>query len=159
MRIIILAFVFLSLSISVLCQSQDSDNNKTKDSENLESKTVDSIEPEGSGRGSESTSASGIGNGKDKLVREKNSGVFIVSKPQPRYTDKARLNQTEGKVILVIEFKKNGKIGKIEIVSGLSDGLNEKAVEAAKEIRFLPEMKNGKPKSVKKKVQFTFKLI
>ncbi|MGI8670648.1 MAG: energy transducer TonB [Aridibacter sp.] len=89
-------------------------------------------------------------------IDEKNKRIFILSKPQPIYTCKAKLNNMQGIVFLSIEFLKNGKIGKIKKVEGLPDGLTEQAIEAAKKIKFEPEMKNGKPVTVVKQIKYNY---
>jgi hypothetical protein len=40
----------------------------------------------------------------------------------------------------------------------LPDGLTEKAIEAAKKIRFNPAVKNGAPVSVRGQLEFSFNL-
>lgn len=44
------------------------------------------------------------------------------------------------------------------VIHGLPYGLNEKAIEAVKKIRFKPAMKDGKPISVRGSIEFTFNL-
>jgi protein TonB len=84
------------------------------------------------------------------------TGVKFISKPQPKYTDAARQNNVQGNVTLRITFLANGQIGSISPVSGLSYGLTEQAIAAARQIRFEPAMRNGQPYSVTKSVQYTF---
>lgn len=83
----------------------------------------------------------------------------IISKPQPRYTDSARRNNTEGIVVLKVKFLKNERIGKeIEIITGLPDGLNEQAIAATWKIKFKPVVRNGKPITVTKTIVYKFTL-
>jgi TonB family protein len=82
--------------------------------------------------------------------------VQILSKPRAYYTDAARLNFTEGKVVLRVTFSANGQIGAISVITGLSDGLTEQAVAAAKGIKFEPARRDGVPYSVTKPVEYTF---
>ncbi len=84
------------------------------------------------------------------------SGVRIVLKPRAFYTDQARKNQTQGKVVLRVTFSANGGIGSISVVSGLSDGLTEQAILAAQLILFIPAQRNGVRYSVTKPVEYTF---
>jgi len=56
--------------------------------------------------------------------------------PRPEYTDEARNNRTQGTVRVRIFVDSNGKVEKAEIINGLPDGLNEKALECAYKIRF-----------------------
>ena len=92
-----------------------------------------------------------------KTIRNsRNARLSILSKPRAVYTDQAKTNKIEGIVILQITFKKNGEIGKINVINGLSDGLNEQAIAAAKKIKFTPQRKNGKSITVTKKVKYNF---
>jgi AMMECR1 domain-containing protein len=52
----------------------------------------------------------------------------------------------------------NGSIGSISAVSGLSNGLTEQAISAARNIRFEPAKKNGVAQTVVKQVQYSFTL-
>lgn len=85
-----------------------------------------------------------------------NQNVLLTSKPRAVHTEIAQANKIEGTVRLRITFKKDGSIGKIKVIKGLPDGLTEQAVEAAKKIRFTPAIKNGKPITVTKTVEYTF---
>ncbi len=82
----------------------------------------------------------------------------IISKPRPTYTDAARQNSVQGNVVLRVTFLANGQIGSISVVSGLSYGLTENAVAAARGIRFEPAKKNGVSYSVTKAVSYNFTL-
>jgi TonB family protein len=55
-------------------------------------------------------------------------------------------------------FTADGRIDSIRVVRGLPDGLTEKAIEAAKRIRFQPAVKNGAPVSVRGQLEFSFNL-
>ena len=82
----------------------------------------------------------------------------ILAKPGPQYTEAARANGINGTVRLRVTFLASGEIGPIEVVNGLSDGLTEQAIDAAKRIRFMPEKQNGRAVSVRKLVEFSFNL-
>lgn len=111
----------------------------------------------GQGNGSGTTESTENKQTRKPVVPSKNTqGIMILSKPKPEYTDKARQDNISGRVLLRITFKKNGKIGDVKVVSGLAGGLTEMAVEAAKSIKFKPAIKNGKPYTVTKTVEYTF---
>ncbi|MEP6925125.1 MAG: energy transducer TonB [Pyrinomonadaceae bacterium] len=96
---------------------------------------------------------------KKTIVRNsKNARLLIVSKPRAVYTDQAKMNNVEGVVILQITFKKSGEIGKINVINGLSDGLNEQATMAAKKIKFMPQRKNGKSVTITKNIEYNFNI-
>jgi TonB family protein len=85
-------------------------------------------------------------------------GVRIVLKPRANYTDMARRNETQGKVVLRVTFTANGGIGAISVVAGLPDGLTEQAIAAAQRLLFIPAQRNGARYSVTKPVEYTFSI-
>jgi hypothetical protein len=62
----------------------------------------------------------------------------------------------QGSVTLKVEFLATGEIGKIVAITKLPYGATENAIEAAKKIRFVPKMKDGKPITTVSTVQFSF---
>lgn len=108
---------------------------------------------EGDGKG-------GGGNNNEPTVKIKpvgpTEGVKILSKPRANYTDAARQNQVQGKVVLRVTFAANGSIGSISVISGLGNGLTEQAIAAARGIRFEPAKRGGVPYSVTKPVEYSF---
>ena len=85
-------------------------------------------------------------------------GIKITSKPKPPFTDAARQNQIQGVVRLRVTFLASGQIGPISPVQGLSGGLTEQAIAAARNIRFEPAKRNGVPYTVVKQVEYNFTL-
>ncbi len=55
----------------------------------------------------------------------------ISTKPQPRYTDKARQDGVQGTITLAVFFAESGQITHALILKGLGGGLNEAALGAA----------------------------
>ncbi len=84
--------------------------------------------------------------------------VEIVSKPKPNYTDKARELSIEGEVVLEVTFDASGKIHVLRVVGGLGHGLDESAVEAAKQIKFTPARRNGQPVDYTARLRVVFRL-
>jgi TonB family protein len=82
----------------------------------------------------------------------------ILYKEKAQYTEEAKRNGLEGRVTLDAVFADDGNITNIQVYSGLPDGLTEKAIEAAKKIQFRPATRDGKPVSVRGKLEFDFKL-
>jgi TonB family protein len=115
----------------------------------------------GNGNGNGNGDGDGDGDG-DRIVVKKptpigpTEGVKILSKPRANYTDAARQNQVQGKVVLRVTFSANGSIGAISVISGLGNGLTEQAIAAARGIRFEPAKRGGVPYSVTKPVEYTF---
>jgi hypothetical protein len=90
---------------------------------------------------------------------EADKPLKIISKPRAPWTDEgARAAHIQGSVRLKVTFLNCGKIGKIVPVSRLPYGLTESAVKAAKKIVFEPAMKNSKPITVAKIVEYNFSL-
>jgi TonB family protein len=82
----------------------------------------------------------------------------ILYREKAKYTEEARQNKIQGTVVLSVVFNVNGSVSDVRVVRGLPDGLTEKAIEAAKKIRFNPAVKNGAPVSVRGSLEFTFNL-
>lgn len=88
----------------------------------------------------------------------KDGPMQIVSKPKAGYTKKARENNVVGRVVLRVTFLANGKIGNVVVVTGLPYGLNDKAIKAAKKIRFKPPVRNGTPYTTRRNLVFYFSI-
>jgi TonB family protein len=82
----------------------------------------------------------------------------ILYREKAKYTEEARQNKIQGSVLLQVVFNINGLITDVKVIRGLPDGLTEKAIEAAKKIRFNPAVKNGAPVSVRGTLDFAFNL-
>jgi TonB family protein len=87
---------------------------------------------------------------------QRNRELIILSKPVPAFTEQARRKYVRGNVELNITFDENGKVGEVEVISELPFGLTENAIKAAKTIKFLPQIKNGKKVKVTKKIIYIF---
>jgi TonB family protein len=107
----------------------------------------------GPGGGGGGTDYNKIFSGKDVTTKAR-----VLEKPEPTYTEAARKNQITGTVVLRAVFSSNGTITNIHTVSGLSDGLTERAIAAAKSIRFVPATKDGHPVSMWMELQYNFNL-
>lgn len=84
--------------------------------------------------------------------------VIILTKPEPSYTESARQSRTTGTVVLRMIFASTGGVTNIQVVSGLPSGLTEQALAMAKQIRFVPAMKNGQLVSTWLQVEYNFNL-
>ena len=82
----------------------------------------------------------------------------ILSKPRPGYTDSARQSNVQGTVVLAVLFRDDGKVGIVLLIKGLDKGLSQQAISAAKRIQFQPMMKDGKPVSVVRMVEYSFSI-
>lgn len=82
--------------------------------------------------------------------------VKITHLTKPDYPGEARSEGINGTVRLRALFLSNGKIGLAIPLNRLPGGLTESAVDAAKNIKFEPAMKDGKLITVFKVVEFSF---
>src|SRR5437763_7713825 len=107
----------------------------------------------GGGRGNNGTDYSRTFNPKDVNVKAR-----ILSRPEPQYTEEARKNQVSGTVVLRAVFSSSGQVTNIRAVSSLPYGLTERAIAAAREIRFSPAMKDGRAVSQYIQIEYNFNL-
>lgn len=56
--------------------------------------------------------------------------VKITRKSEPRYTEQARRNHTNGYVVLRVVLKSSGEVGDITVIRGLEDGLTEECISS-----------------------------
>lgn len=88
-----------------------------------------------------------------------NDKVFkITAKPRPSYTDLARSNSVSGIITLAVEFGADGKVGTIVVIKSLPGGLTESAIEVAKKIKFEPMLKDNKPITIVRIVEYSFQI-
>jgi TonB family protein len=80
----------------------------------------------------------------------------ILYREKAQYTQEAKDNKIEGKLILSVVFGVDGKLSDIKALQGLPFGLTENAIIAAKKIRFEPAVKDGKPVDVRGSLEFSF---
>ena len=90
--------------------------------------------------------------------REVTTKVKILSKPLPKYTEEARRNRVNGRIVLMALFGPDGHLRAIRVIRGLPDGLTRIAVEAAQQIKFIPATKDGKPVSQWLDVEYSFNI-
>jgi TonB family protein len=90
---------------------------------------------------------------------EKDSDTpLVLYYEKAKYTEDALQNKTQGLVLLYMSFNANGTITDISVKAGLPDVLTEKAIEAARKIRFQPAVKGGVPISVRRPLLYSFTL-
>ncbi|HEY3102526.1 MAG TPA: TonB family protein [Pyrinomonadaceae bacterium] len=89
---------------------------------------------------------------------EVSSRARVLEKPEPQYTEAARKNQITGTVVLRAVFSSSGAVTNISTIRGLPDGLTERAIAAAKQIRFMPAQKDGHAVSMWMQLEYNFNL-
>lgn len=90
--------------------------------------------------------------------KEVTSKARVLSKPEPQYTEEARKNQVTGTVILRAVFSSTGQVTNIIARAGLPYGLTERAIAAARQIKFTPATKDGHPVSMYIQLEYNFNL-
>lgn len=90
--------------------------------------------------------------------KEVTSKARLISKPEPQYTEDARKNQIVGTVVLKVVFASSGQVTNIRTVSGLPYGLTERAIAAARLIKFVPATKDGHQVSMWMQLEYNFNL-
>jgi protein TonB len=123
----------------------------------------------------------GIGNGQGRGVGEGNGpgvgpgsgggtggGVFhvgggvtpptILTRIEPQYSEEARKARYQGTVVLEAIVRRDGTVDIQRIVRSLGFGLDENAIQALKQWRFRPGMRNGVPVDVSLNIEVNFNL-
>lgn len=83
----------------------------------------------------------------------------ILAKPEPGYTEAARRAGVAGVVRLRAVLGADGKVRHVLVLRRLSHGLTEKAVEAARRIRFNPATLAGQPVSQYVVLEYGFNVL
>lgn len=71
----------------------------------------------------------------------------VIDLPAAVYTDEARAGKTRGEVRLRMVLAYDGTVRNVFPIKSLSHGLTESAMEAARQIKFEPAIRNGEPAS------------
>lgn len=82
----------------------------------------------------------------------------VLVKPEPQYTEEARRNQITGSVVLRVVFSRTGEVINIRAIQALPFGLTERAIAAARQIRFQPATRDGRPVNVYMQLEYNFNL-
>jgi periplasmic protein TonB len=127
----------------------------------------------GSGGGIGSGSGGGVGSGEGPGVGPGRGGgigggVFRVGggvsaprpvfTPDPEYSEEARKAKYQGVCVLWMIVGPDGKPRDVKVARTLGMGLDQKAIEAVRNWRFDPAMKDGKPVAVQINVEVSFRL-
>ena len=120
----------------------------------------------GAGAGLGSGSGNGLGSGAGGNF---GGGVFkigggvsepqVLFAPDPQFTEEARQAKVAGKVIVYLQVNPEGRPMHVRIARGLGMGLDEKALEAVRQYKFKPAMKDGHPVTVEMNVDVNFQIL
>jgi TonB family protein len=84
--------------------------------------------------------------------------AVITFRPEPNFTEEARKNNVTGVVRLRAVLAASGGVSNISVLKGLPDGLTERAIAAAKQIRFTPAQKDGRSVSQWVVIEYNFNI-
>lgn len=84
--------------------------------------------------------------------------AYPVWRPEAQYTEEARKYGVTGTVIIRAVLAASGRVSGIRVVSGLPEGLTEKAILAAHQIFFIPALKDGQRVSQYIQIEYSFNL-
>ena len=112
----------------------------------------------GGARGIRGVAASDASNKNGLATGGVNTHVDILDKPNPVYSTEARSLRIEGDVVLEVVFLASGQMQVTRVVSGLGHGLDEAAIQAAKQIHFKPAKRDGQPVDTPARVRIGFRL-
>jgi len=127
----------------------------------------------GSGGGIGSGSGGGVGSGEGPGVGPGHGGgigggIFRIGggvsaprplyTPEPEYSDEARKVKYQGTCVLWLIIDSDGKPHEVRTARALGFGLDEQAIQAVKQWKFVPAMKDGRPVAVQMNVEVNFRL-
>jgi TonB family protein len=95
----------------------------------------------------------------DNSIGPDTRAPILLSKKEPAYSDAARKAKHQGTVVLYVDVDASGAITNIQVIRSLGLGLDEKAIEAVQQWKFLPGKKAGKPVSMQAQVTLNFRLL
>ena len=116
----------------------------------------------------------GIGEGKGPGIGEGTGGGFgggayrmgsgvsapvILRQVRPGFTEEALARKIQGEVIVEVVILKNGSVRPVRVIRGLSADLNEKAIEAASQWRFIPAKFKGQPVDLIAEIAIDFNIL
>jgi len=90
--------------------------------------------------------------------RDATEKAHVLSKPEPSYTESARKYAVQGTVILRAVFSSSGEVNSIRVVKKLPHGLTQRAIAAARGIKFTPASKDGHAVSMYIQLEYNFYL-
>jgi TonB family protein len=82
----------------------------------------------------------------------------VIYRVDPIYSEEARKAKYQGIVVLSAIVRSDGTIEILKVVRGLGLGLDESAIQALKQWKFRPAMKNGVPVNVSLNIEVNFTL-
>jgi TonB family protein len=113
---------------------------------------------EGQGSGIGEGSGGGFGGGAYRM----GSGVtapVVLKQVRPGFTEEALARKIQGEVIVEVLILKDGTVRPMRVVRGLSADLNEKALAAASQWKFIPAKFKGQPVDLIAEIAIDFNIL
>ena len=84
----------------------------------------------------------------------------VIKEVKPQYTSDAMRAKVQGLVLLECVVRSDGSVGNVQVVRSLDPtfGLDQEAVNAARQWRFAPGTRMGEPVAVLVTIELTFTL-
>ena len=108
---------------------------------------------------SESKAETELNNANPLLGKQVDIKAVVVMQPEPMYTEEARRNNIQGTIVLKVLFSSDGSVVNIRGINALPYGLTDRAIEAAKKVKFVPAVKDGKFVSMWMQLEYNFNLF
>ncbi len=119
--------------------------------------------PEGIGSGRDSgvgdTAGRRLGSTTSASLLRYTTAPVLVKRIEPEYPEEARRAKFQGFVTISVEIDENGRVGVLRVLQPAGLGLDEKAIEAVKQWRFKPAMRDGRPVAAPAQIQVSFRLL
>ena len=98
-----------------------------------------------------------------RIVYAPGNGVslpVLLTEVKPNYTQEAKDARIQGTVLLECVVESDGRVGEVKVTRSLDAvlGLDQEAITAAKQWRFKPGEKDGKPVAVRVHIEIAFTL-
>ena len=83
----------------------------------------------------------------------------LIFKIEPKYSEAARKAKYQGTVTLSLVVRRDGTVGDVQVITPLGLGLDEKAIEAVKQWKYRPAIKDGEAQDMTITVEISFRLL
>ncbi len=103
-----------------------------------------------------------IGPNGEPIYTAFNNGVTlprVTYQTNPEFSEQARREKVQGTVMLTLVVSADGVPTAIKVTRPLGKGLDEKAIEAVRQWRFKPALKDGNPVAARIAVEISFNLM
>jgi protein TonB len=113
---------------------------------------------EGKGSGLGEGTGGGFGGGAYRMGSGLTAPV-LVRQIQPGFTEDALARKIQGEVVVEVVILKNGTVRVVRVLRGLSADLNQKAIDAASQWKFIPAKFKGQPVDLIAEIVVDFNIL